>query len=137
MIVCKKCNGPNVIIAFWVNPNTREVDHWEPVFDYNEAPDNVQAQYCQDCQDEVEVEDATVVDIHTRRSPDQNWETVASAVLLTNSNVLKTIRKHFERGHDIKVVQHENDEQKSYDPIGGGGGHGRSDLPYGMGGGGD
>lgn len=28
-------------------------------------------------------------------------------------------------------------EGGGYDPIGGGGGHGRSDLPYGMGGGGD
>lgn len=31
----------------------------------------------------------------------------------------------------------EDGEQKGYDPIGGGGGHGRSDLPYGQGGGGD
>jgi hypothetical protein len=35
------------------------------------------------------------------------------------------------------LAQNEREKREGYDPVGGGGGHGRSDLPYGQGGGDD
>ena len=62
MIICKRCKGTKIQIAYWANPNTEEIINWEPVFDYNEAPDNVQVQWCATCEDEVKVEEFEPLD---------------------------------------------------------------------------
>jgi hypothetical protein len=60
MIICKKCHHADVQVAMWCNPNTKEVvEENEPVFDYNEAPNTIQTQWCPDCKDECEVMEST------------------------------------------------------------------------------
>jgi hypothetical protein len=57
---CKECNGINVQLVYWCNPNSKEVDWGEPVFDMNQAPSNIGVQWCGDCREHVEmVEEAS------------------------------------------------------------------------------
>lgn len=104
MIVCKKCKSADVIVAFWANPNTKEVDWDMPAFDYNEAPNNVCVQYCNNCEDEAKLEDATRVDILTRRTEDQSWKLTEENVLLNEETILSKLRSFFRNGVDVKVV---------------------------------
>lgn len=53
---CKACGSTNVQIGMWVNPNTMKVMSEEPLFDINQAPDNVGVQWCENCEEHTELE---------------------------------------------------------------------------------
>ncbi len=52
---CKRCNGNRVQLGYWANPNTKNVQWDEPLFDVNQAPETIGVQWCVDCQDHTEL----------------------------------------------------------------------------------
>lgn len=82
--------------------------------------------------------EALAVKVEALRQELRAFSQTASNDELQTERLLAALR---DLRHEVQDVEREGwrvrREQEGYDPVGGGGGHGRSDLPHGMGGGGD
>lgn len=55
--VCAKCGSPEIQVAMWASPNTNKLIDSEPIFDINQAPNNICVQWCNICDEEVDIKE--------------------------------------------------------------------------------